>query len=697
MPPAQTTPARRKRRSGCLWGCLGIVLSLVLVIAGVALWRWLVPPRSDNMQLGKLQPLHSEVLPPSGGKIVVQQPESAIDGLSIEVPENAYPQDTQVSVSARAIESHKLGPDFDPVTPLIQIDNGHGFAAEPMTVEIPIQIADDEFAMGFFYDELTGKLEGIPFVALTPSKITLLTSHFSDIVVSKVEKERLDQLSVDTGFRPGVDDWQFPNWGSIVSPGGHCAGQSISTMWYYAEERVKAGKPPLYGRFDNNDARSRTVDLWQDDSWGYRLASSVQRSVDWDALSRKTFNLMGAMDDGLTWYAFLYAMQVTGEPQYVAVGRYELDDQNQQVRRGHALVVYRAEQSKLYVADPNYPGQAGRTIPFGGLTFQPYASGASAAEIEVAGPRDYTEIRYMAKSALVDWERIRALYEAMLRGESGKDIFPGYVLQFFAGLDANGDEIWAQSPKVLELSEDQTAQAGEHLRGQLLAFLDMPANRPFRVQVYEGTQPSGAAQAGVNRIEMHQRLKPGVNDLGFYMLLEDSNANLQYDDFWRVKVIYGPVDLAGTWEGTWQVQDATNVMRYVEDILVRIILWLGLVEDEGQARAAAAESISEESSLYAVRTMRVEFQPPSAARPNRYPVRATYLNDAGEIEETSGEAIYDQGQVRLSFRHEDGSTFEYAADLEGIDNMAGDFSINAWGGVIKNALAGVCQLSRQSP
>jgi hypothetical protein len=157
------------------------------------------------------------------------------------------------------------------------------------------------------------------------------------------------------------------------------------------------------------------------------------------------------------------------------------------------------------------------------------------------------------------------------------------------------------------------------------------------------------------------------------------------------------VDLTGTWEGTWQVQDATNVLRFVEDILVRIILWLGLVEDEGQARAAAAESISEDSSLYAVRSMRVEFQPPSAARPNRYPMRATYLNDAGEIEETTGEAIYDQGQVRLSFRHEDGSTLEYIADLEGIDNMSGDFSINAWGGVIKNALSGVCQLSRQTP
>ena len=468
-------------------------------------------------------------------------------------------------------------------------------------------------------------------------------------------------------------------------------------MWYYPEERLKAGKPPLYGRFDNNDARSRTDGLWQDDSWGYRFASSVQRSVDWDALSRKTFNLMGSVDDGLTWSAFVYAMHVTGEPQVVSIGRYELDDQNKQVRRGHALVAYKAEENKLYVADLNYPGQASQTIPFGGLSFQPYASGANVAEIEVAGPRDYPEIRYMAKSALVNWERIRALYGAMLRGESGKDIFPSYILQFFAGVDGNGDAIWAKSPKVLELSEDQTAQAGEHLRGQLLGYLDMPANRLFKVQVYEGTQSVGAAQRDVSRLEMHHRLQPGVNHLGFYMQLEDRNGNLRYDDFWRVKVIYGPVDLTGTWEGTWQVQDATNVLRYVEDILARIILWLGLVEDEGQARAAAEEIISEDPSLYVPRSMHVVFDPPSADRPSRYPVRATYLNDAGEVEETSGEAVYDQGQVRLSFKHADGSTFVYTADLEGTDSLAGDFAIHAWGGVIKNALSGICQLSRQSP
>ncbi|MFL7809744.1 MAG: hypothetical protein AB8I80_14000, partial [Anaerolineae bacterium] len=420
---------------------------VVVLVGGVGLWLWLVPPKSKNLALGRKESLVQSTVSASGGTVVVQQPEHPLNGLRIDVPGGAYTQDTALKVSARPIEEHRFGADFTPITPLIRVDNGHEFAAEPMTLEIPIQLAEGEFALAFFYDQVTGKLEGIPLVDLTRTKITVLTAHFSDIVVSKIDGDRLEDLMVDTGFRPGVDDWQFPNRGSIVAPQGHCAGQSISAMWYYVEQRKGQGAPPLNGNYDNNNLRPATPTLWQDDAWGYRFASSVQRSIDWSPWSATISRYLGGVDDTLTMSAFAYAMLITGEPQYVSIGRYEVVE-GKSIRYGHALVAYKIEDGKIHVADPNYAGQEGRVIPFTESAFRPYASGDDVDEIEAAGPKDYTEIRYLAKSALVDWARVGELYQDMLHDEAGKGIFPAYTLKVFTGLDENGDQIWVDFPRA---------------------------------------------------------------------------------------------------------------------------------------------------------------------------------------------------------------------------------------------------------
>ena len=149
-------------------------------------------------------------------------------------------------------------------------------------------------------------LEGMPLLALSGDRITVLTQHFSDLVVSKVKRATLDGTAIDTGLRPGVDDWQFVNEGSTIAPSGHCAGQSLSAMWYYFEQRLAAGERPLYGRFDNNDYGFGTIDFQWDDSWGYRLASTVQREQ-WDR-GRGVLSAAGAVSDSLTWYAFAFPL-----------------------------------------------------------------------------------------------------------------------------------------------------------------------------------------------------------------------------------------------------------------------------------------------------------------------------------------------------------------------------------------------------
>jgi hypothetical protein len=78
---------------------------------------------------------------------------------------------------------------------------------------------------------------------------------------------------------------QSRDYCSFIAPEGHCAGQSVSAMWYYSKQ--PDGKDlTLYGRYDNNGDKPATPAFQLDDSLGYRLASMVQTDMDWSSWAR---------------------------------------------------------------------------------------------------------------------------------------------------------------------------------------------------------------------------------------------------------------------------------------------------------------------------------------------------------------------------------------------------------------------------
>ncbi len=662
---------------------------------------WGLTAARRTLTLAARTKLLTQTVSASGGEILVSNPNSEVNGLKITVPAGAYAENTQFTISTRSIKKHRFGELFDPLTPLITIDNGHSLAAVPMTVEIPIRLAPDEFAMAFFWDRRTGKLEGIPLIDLTADKITLITAHFSDLVVSRVKVDKLGKITVETGFAPGVDDWQFTNYGSIIAPGGHCAGQSISMMWYYYEKRLGGGERPLYGRYDNNNYGLGTIDFYQDDSWGYRLASTVQRSIDWDAQSRILFNALGRVSDSLTWHAFAYSMALTGEPQYMAIGRYEKDENGNDVRRGHAIVAYRIDGDNIYVADPNYPGQTNRTVRYQNGAFLPYSSGDNANDIAANGAKAYTEIRYMAKSALVDWERIGVEYEKMLEGKVGEGLFPAYVLSVQRYNEVTRQAEWKVDPQVIEVDEAETALIGEAYRGKLRFGISMGSNSQFGVVLYDGTKKLEAKRAAADgQVIFDVPLTPGVHDLGFYIVnvraknIDGQQTELLYDnDFRRVKVIYERPDLSGIWEGTYRVQDAGKARQYVEDVLVQILLTTGLVKSETEARAVAAEAIVEDPNLYNDRPIRITLEAIDPEKLDRYRATVQTVADDGTTSEVETEATLEMGVFKVTFKAADGSKMTLTGQLDGPDRLVGSFDITAWG-IIKNAVTGEWELKQ---
>ena len=481
-------------------------MAVPLVAIATAACITVIQPPSDSttgaasgtLSFGDAVAVAAATIGESGGAITVGDSGGSLVGLALQVPSGAYGTARDFAVSYRPITGHSYDERINPISPLITVENGGGYADDIITLKVPVEVPQGHFAMGFFYDRDTGALEGMPLVAEEASSVTVATRHFSDFFISSVLQSVLLNITVDSGFRPGVDDWQFQNKGSYIAPRGLCAGQSIAAMWYYNERK---DEQRLYGRYDNYlSEEEKTPDLWEDDNLAYRLASTVHADA-WSGVEAKILRSVRSVADDLHMLAFAYAFHVTGTPQFVSLGR---------EGGGHAVIGYKIEKGSLWIADPNFPGvkSAERQIEFRDGKFQPYTS----AEY-VGGPgRVYTKIGFMATTALVEWDAVGARFAEMENGAVGDEYFPAYTM----------------------LGQGPGAAAVPLVDG--VAFPDDQLAVPipdlgWTVKVFRAGQE-------LPKVDGWVTLEPGENKLGILVQLDD-----RYVDFYRVTVIYNEVTI----------------------------------------------------------------------------------------------------------------------------------------------------------
>jgi hypothetical protein len=486
------------------WGGIFVVFVLVAV---------LFPPAPANVggdspiTIGKTVTAVTETISTAGGVITVAKSGDPLDGFELTIPADSFDGNVNFNITYAEVEEHDFGPDFNPVTPLITVDNGGKYSNNIMQVRVPVEVPEDYFAMGFFYDEDTGRLEGMPLLARDAESVTLGTRHFSSFIVSMI-KESLIKDSVDSGFRPGVDDWEFTNYGSYIAPGGHCAGQTMTAMWYYVT-RPDGANVSLYGRYDNN-GETATPAIWQDNSLGYRFASVIQYD-EWN--DETMWRWVSSISDETTLNLFAYAMQVTGEPQFVAIWSSK--------GGGHAMIVYRIRGGDLYIADPNYPGNIDRRIQYIDGVFKPYNSGANAEEIAAGNGKAYETIQYWAKSAIVDYGHIGARWQEVKNRTIGNGIFPQYQFMYSVGDNAYqplSDGLILDSNKIKIYVKYSDINFGVYV------FRD-GAELPY--------DTNGAFE-----------LKPGINKLGIYITKPLSDSRIKYVDFKYITVYSGGLALS---------------------------------------------------------------------------------------------------------------------------------------------------------
>ena len=474
------------------------------------------PPLTGALALGAAGDASPTAVPAAGGTV-------GAAGFSIVFPQGALGADASVSISTTPITgvpSGAYGGALTPVTDLYTIDLGSAALAAPATVTLSIKMpttpVTGAVAMAFYYDGNTGEIWPLATISSDATSIVALAPHFSSIFAALVDLAKLP-TTVDSGFRPGLDDWQFTNYGSYVAPHGHCEGQVVSELWYYTNQRQHAGASGLYGLYDNNGAPDKTPTFWPDDSDGYRLASVVQSDGvavpslylfmrGWDLATQ---TVKGA-PDAQTYALLRAAIGISGQPQELAIS-------DAAGKSSHAILVYRVTPETVYVADPNYPGHL-RTIHYDAASGKlgPYNSGDNAKAIAASGQTSYAHFAYIPTGSRTSDMAMAARWAQFSAGTSGNGTFPGYALVVSNGQDASGEDVW-EPLKDGYTTSDSTMKVG------LSALSD---NAPSKMYVYPGT--SSTPTRGELFAWLNVDLVKGDNPFGFR--------------------VYGQVAATGDWE-----------------------------------------------------------------------------------------------------------------------------------------------------
>jgi hypothetical protein len=371
-----------------------------------------------KLESGSPIPLLSTMISSQGGNIKVPDSGSPLDGFSVLVPPGVYEENVSFDISYSSISAHNLSSDLTPVTPLIQVDNGGVTASDYLEVTVPIQLQDDQFAMLFTINEETGLLEALPLLELDNTHLTAMTTHFSPLLGVAIDKEELDYLKVKTGFKQGVNNWQFANYGSYIAPGGHCAGQSLMAMDFFLRNKGEE----LFGKYDGyNNEYIKTPNIQDDDRLGYRLCSVAQKRMDWSGKANAYWlKTQRSQDQSITFYSMALALKASGEPQLIAIYT--------SAGEGHAIIVYGKYRDRFYVSDPNFPNAgAKRYLAFNRSTnkFRTYKSGATAADSKYS----FTKFYYINKYHLLNDLTTGDMWAQLEAGTIGDDWFPNYTLK----------------------------------------------------------------------------------------------------------------------------------------------------------------------------------------------------------------------------------------------------------------------------
>jgi len=460
-------------------------------------------------------PVTNANIGPEGGTISAPS-DSPLAGVVLQVPTGAYSNTLNFVLSSSPISSANLPLVASPLTPLICVDNGGAQANDIMMVTVPVVVAPDEMALGLLYNPTIGQWEVAPTSAVTDGVVTVATSHFSYLDVIAMKISSFFGQTNDSGFLPGVDDWEFTNTGSYLNPGGDCEGMSQSAMWYFLNEKSANGN--LFDQFNNSLYSFRTPNIPDDDILGRKLVAEVQsadhRSIGFWNSVQLLFVPPSVM------YAEVAAMiHITGEPALIWLTAKDRS------KPSHAVIARKVDPTGIYLADPNHPGDPTQELRWDSdtETFITYDG--------------YDQFHYLGKSAVADWSMVPPLWAELEDKDIGEVDFP----EFKVALNEQQGSSWVEVGSVsTEFPTEQPIDINS-LEAQVWVYVLSGSVQTLSWTVYS---PDGEP------FDPTIPLDPGTNLLGVEIVASTNASNPNHWTGFAWLTVFADCCYVGTYTGT---------------------------------------------------------------------------------------------------------------------------------------------------
>ncbi len=301
-----------------------------------------------------------------------------LTGTQLSIPSGAFTTAAQWTLEQRTRTGWTVRPGVTTVGASLHITSsadGVPPVGMPLTLPAPERPGFQRFIL--IQNPASGDLEVLPTISSTPTTVTGLAPHFFGsgpgfslaptirasgaarllgnggaggydalVVVAEIAQADLDK-DMDTGFRPGVDDWEFPNIATEpVTP--LASGRLLSAAVHYAYRKKQNGA--LWGKYQEAPPIGTSNRVGIRVSAHYELARA---GTDYDLQMLATRNALPAGTRDAVFYSYLKAsMFVTQLPQILLA--HSLTDQAFEV-----FLAYRVSGGRVYVASSLDHGNAG--------------------------------------------------------------------------------------------------------------------------------------------------------------------------------------------------------------------------------------------------------------------------------------------------------------------------------------------------
>jgi hypothetical protein len=317
------------------------------------------------------------------------------DGISLSVPDSAFcfttvplsgdnsircdtPKFSLSGVTVKVL--HNLDGGI-PLSPALSM-NVTSMSRKIMTARIPVRKHQGLTAGIFNYDDFEKTLSPVPVIADEDSFMSFELTYGSTVLAIGFPDSML-RGTVETGFLPGKDNWEFHNMSTYICPDGICMGMCISEVWHFMDhKRDPAAIDHLYGLSDD-PLNPFGTSFKLDNNRGIRYASAIHSEY-----TRYYKEHQSTGNDGYEWLVrqagndghwvaareAMCALKTSGVPQPLTL-------QDVTSKTFHGVLIYAASFNgstfDFSISDPKYSGtpeQAGRHITIDKTNMHPYES-----------------------------------------------------------------------------------------------------------------------------------------------------------------------------------------------------------------------------------------------------------------------------------------------------------------------------------